>query len=430
MADSTPNETQESAHVAPFGGQRLFELASVSKVRWDTFDSEERGSAALYAWGLYEIWLEHGDTGAYDLELDLLPVLRLAWADTACRSLMQSRMQFWAPSRRDTFATMMAGGGPSAAALVAFRPSSDWRNEPQPAPVIWRDHDAEYADAVLSVGEVAVLAGAGKGGKSYLCIALAKAAAEAANPGYGQACGLRVAAGPVVILSYEDSPKRIDMRAASMGAPASAVLVTANPAPLYGMDRQTRTWQPLEAWRPTWDGIAACKPGLVVIDTGPKAMHGETLDPAAIIGFLQEIEREARQGAFGVLVTAHDTKAARDSARRGDTVDAGVIAGSAQWHDSPRGVLHLTKEGAGDSPRILEAVKCSYGRDGWGARLEVFYNDKGQYAGLQLQDLLDEAGIAEAREVLKTGTTSGQTTRSARNGSGKGRLADPASPPR
>ena len=297
---------------------------------------------------------------------------------------------------------------------VVFLPSSKWRKDAPPAPVIWRDHE-EFADAVLSVGEVAVLAGAGKGGKSYLCVALAKAAAEPTHAGYGQTCGLRIAARPVVILSYEDSPKRIDMRAEAMGAPPDAVLVTDSPPSLYGMDRKSRTWERSGAWKRTWDGIAACKPGLVVIDTGPKAMHGETLDPGAIIGFLQELESEAKAGSFGVLITAHDTKVARDSARRGDAVDAGVIAGSAQWHDSPRGVLHLTKEGPGDSPRILEAVKCSYGRDGWGARLDVLYKDEKVYAGLQLKLHLDEAGVAKARDALKSSPPSGQSAK----GSGK-----------
>ena len=426
--DPKPSDAPGTTHTGVSGAQRLFELASVSKTRWETFDSDERRSAAAYAWGLHEGWLASGDLDGYDFEIHVLPVLQLSWTDTSSRGLIQGRMDFWARDRRETFAAMMTGDRPSMKSSVVFHPSSHWRQEAQPAPVLWRD-DERYADAVLSVGEVAVLAGAGKGGKSYLCIALAKAAAEAGDNDYGAACGLRITARPVVILSYEDSPKRIDMRAASMGAPENAVLVTDNPAPLYRPGRQTRTWLRSEMWQPTWDGIATCKPSLVVIDTGPKAMLGETLDPAAIIGFLQEVEREARAGNFGVLITAHDTKAARDSARRGDTLDAGVIAGSAQWHDSPRGVLHLTKEGPGDSPRLLEAVKCSYGRDGWGARLSVRHNN-GHYAGLELAEHLDEAGVAEARENLKSSTTSGPTVQSPRNGSTKARLADPSNPPR
>ena len=63
--------------------------------------------------------------------------------------------------------------------------------------MIWRDH-AQYPDAVLSSGEVAVLSGAGKSGKSYIALALAVAAAKAEAEGlrYGKACGLRVAARP------------------------------------------------------------------------------------------------------------------------------------------------------------------------------------------------------------------------------------------
>ena len=100
-----------------------------------------------------------------------------------------------------------------------------------------------------------------------------------------------------------------------------------------------------------WDAIHEIDPVLVVIDTGPKAMGGETMDPGAIIGFQQALEHEARNGTSqpAVLVLAHDTKAARDGARTGAELDTGAIAGNAQWHDSPRGVLHLTKTGPGDA---------------------------------------------------------------------------------
>ena len=45
--------------------------------------------------------------------------------------------------------------------LPVVRCSGEWRDEPDPDPVIWRDH-AQYPDAVLSSGEVAILSGAGK----------------------------------------------------------------------------------------------------------------------------------------------------------------------------------------------------------------------------------------------------------------------------
>ena len=62
--------------------------------------------------------------------------------------------------------------------LPVVRSSGEWRDHPDPNPVIWRDH-AQSPDAVLSSGEVAVLSGAGKSGKSYLALALAVAAAQA-----------------------------------------------------------------------------------------------------------------------------------------------------------------------------------------------------------------------------------------------------------
>ena len=36
-------------------------------------------------------------------------------------------------------------------------PLSTWKDEPEPAPVLWRDADDRHADAVLSIGEVALL---------------------------------------------------------------------------------------------------------------------------------------------------------------------------------------------------------------------------------------------------------------------------------
>ena len=58
---------------------------------------------------------------------------------------------------------------------------------PQPAPVLWRDPDPRTdpgeVDAVLSVGEVAILASAGGLGESCLTLALAVETATAAEAG-------------------------------------------------------------------------------------------------------------------------------------------------------------------------------------------------------------------------------------------------------
>ena len=91
-------------------------------------------------------------------------------------------------------------------------------NEDQPAPVLWRDpgpldtDDSTPADAVLSVGEIAILSSAGGLGKSTITLQIAAAAVRSKGSCYGTACGLRMAPGPVVIVSYEDSPVRIAHR--------------------------------------------------------------------------------------------------------------------------------------------------------------------------------------------------------------------------
>ena len=146
----------------------------------------------------------------------------------------------------------------------------------------------------------------------------------------------------------------------------ASVRLIPDPPRLFRFDSNSRQWGRSEAWPLVWAAIHGAAPGLVVIDTGPKAMGGEANAGGVVIAFLQAIEGEARRGGFGVLLTAHDTKAHRNQVKAGEAPDAGAIAGSGQWHDSPRGVLYLSKHGPGDAPRILEAVKCSYGRDGWG----------------------------------------------------------------
>ena len=108
-------------------------------------------------------------------------------------------------------------------------------------------------------------------------------------------------------------------------------------------------------------------------------------------------------GAAALMLT-HDTKAVRDAASIGEDIGAGAAAGSGQWYDSPRGMLHLSKV-RGTDIRILEAVKSSYGRDGWGARLEPLFVDPytgqaggNRYAGMQLTGRIAAGGMLNARK--------------------------------
>ena len=85
-----------------------------------------------------------------------------------------------------------------AAAAPVLVSAAEYAAAPQPAPVLWRDNPAAHddstdVDAVLSVGEVAILASAGGLGKSTLVLELASAAVAAAE--LGAASRLRVRPG-------------------------------------------------------------------------------------------------------------------------------------------------------------------------------------------------------------------------------------------
>ena len=266
-------------------------------------------------------------------------------------------------------------------------PLSTWKDEPEPAPVLWRDADGQHADAVLSVGEVALLSGEGGLGKSYVTLAFAVAGALAADLGkdYGAACGLRVMPGPVALVSYEDSPARIYGRLGRMGQTAAAERIHSlpNPPPLWtadsGASRQAEWWNDL------WQYVRGVGARLVIVDPASAALaDADVSQTGPVRKFLRALMHEARQAECGVLVVSHSTKAARNALRRGDDPGAGVVAGSAAWYDGARGVLSLEEAPNNPDARILECVKANYGRKGWGALLSEQVTDSGTFAGLEL----------------------------------------------
>ena len=80
-----------------------------------------------------------------------------------------------------------------------------------------------------------------------------------------------------------------------------------------------------------------------------------TTETGPVRAFLRALTAEAAPvgdwPGCGVLLIGHSTKAA------GDAPDAGVVAGSAAWHDGARGVLTMT-ELAGDE-RLIECAKAT-----------------------------------------------------------------------
>lgn len=267
-------------------------------------------------------------------------------------------------------------------------PLSTWKDEPEPAPVLWRDADGRHTDAVLSVGEVALLSGEGGLGKSYVTLALAVAGALAADLGqdYGEACGLRVMPGPVALVSYEDSPARIYSRLGRMGQTAAAERIHSlpNPPPLWtaesGASREAGWWGDL------WQYVRGIGARLVIVDPASAALaDADVSQTGPVRKFLRALMHEARQAECGVLVVSHSTKAARNALRRGDDPGAGVVAGSAAWYDGARGVLSLEEAPHNPGARILECVKANYGRKGWGTILSERTTDSGAFAGLELE---------------------------------------------
>ena len=287
-------------------------------------------------------------------------------------------------------------------AAPVLRSAADFADAPQPATVLLRDPepsepDGGAPDAVLSVGEVAILASAGGLGKSTAVLELAAAAVGAAEYGadYGPALGLRVAAGSVVLVSFEDSPARIAarLRWCCAGNVPAAVHLAPDPAPLWigsdgGESRPGATWEAL------WRGVRDVGARLVVIDPVSAALADvSTTETGPVRSFLRALTAEATAAGVGVLLVAHDTKAARNAIARGEDPAAGVVAGSAAWYDGARGVLSLARDPAGGDDRLLECVKANYGRAGWGARLRE-RTVNGAFRGLTL-------GVRMRREDLE-----------------------------
>ena len=195
---------------------------------------------------------------------------------------------------------LLAGPG-GAAPVVAS--AADYADAPQPAPVLWRDDparpDATDYDAVLSVGEVAILASAGGLGKSTLVLEIASAAVAAADFDRASmaACGLAVAAGPVVVVSFEDAPARIAHRLTwcNAGKVPAGVHLAPDPAPLWvaAGDRGGES-HPGPDWERLWRAVRDLGARLVVIDPVSAALADvDTAQTGPVRSFLRALTAEA-----------------------------------------------------------------------------------------------------------------------------------------
>ena len=295
---------------------------------------------------------------------------------------------------------------------AAFEPAHSitaWKGKPTPEPVLWErgsmsatgeNNDERECSAYCSVGEPALLSAPGGAGKSYLALAVAAAAVTGerlGNEGYEQlepaiACGLGVRPGPVVICSYEDRPVRTwhrlrsilsrgdGHRTANDFKPDHALDVCDDPAPLYASDgKPGAVAAPTDYWRRLWAHVARLEASLLIIDPASAAVAGISMnDSAPVRDFMRRLAAASEATSCGVLIIAHDTKAARNEAALGGNPGAGAVAGSATWYDAARGVLYLHHYGP---RRLLRCIKANHGRAGGGWLLREVETERGWFQG-------------------------------------------------
>ena len=238
--------------------------------------------------------------------------------------------------------------------------------------------------AVLSEGQICLLAAEGGIGKSPFTTAVALSIAmlpeEATELQTLHGKILEGTAGKVLLVTYEDPPGVTAARAQQLAkvidkekdnTQASDSLNRIEVLDLHGMPiygaaagaTYNSRPEPLRGWNALWDAAARLKPKLIVIDPALQAYASDSNSPAPVreyLGVLSRTLATACPGA-GILMTAHSTK---DSRRRGpsgsDPFDPGMVAGSGGWTDTTRGLMTMTWA---DSPnqRVIAIPKANWG---------------------------------------------------------------------
>ena len=258
--------------------------------------------------------------------------------------------------------------------------------------------------ALLTVGNLLVLAGEGGIAKSPLSLAVAlgmadrharrqpgtgRTGAAIEAGGYGDLHGglFEGAGGPALIVTYEDTAGDVAYRLRTLagtwwptGDRARAALanvhVLAGVGPLFGpapsQDGEgpafyTARPGPLDGWADLWRGAAGIDGlRLVVIDPAMAAYVGNANDPGPVREFYGALAERAAALQLGVLLVAHTNKASRTnrSSQKPDVYDPGAVSGSTHWTDAARGALHLAYDPDDDDragARVLAVSKANYG---------------------------------------------------------------------
>ena len=299
--------------------------------------------------------------------------------------------------RRETVRLLRAALDPPPPAPPAPVTVRNVTGDP-PAPVLSIPrHDGRRDGAVLSVGTVALLAGAGGAAKTTLALQIALAAAATTDGADREACGgaLIVAGGPVVVATYEDAlPVLRDrtLRMAERGAHLDdgldrLHLLDLAGWPLYAPPAGFGYSAPptaADGWAPLWAAVEATGARLVIVDPALAAFTGESNAAGPVRAFIGALAREAAKRRAAVLLIAHSSKAARGGRRR--PYDPGQIGGSSHWTDGARGALSLTRDADAPDRHRLAIVKANYGPSLLSIDLAAVRTPGGALVGLDARD--------------------------------------------
>ena len=322
----------------------------------------------------------------------------------------------WREMGREARAAILADADPVAAPAPP-RPLTDWRDAPEPAAVVWR-HDADpNAERwpLVSVGEPAILSGAGGTGKSYVSLALALSAAQAGAS--GDALGFGMRGGPVLLAAYEDSGPRLAGRVSRIAGgkdnvPWDALHVMPDPGPLFvtGGPRHPGEVRPSATWAALWRAVETLRPSLIILDPAAELIEGaDANQPGPVRAFMRALAAESERHDAGVLIVAHDTKANRNETQGGGKPGPGAVAGSAAWQDRARAVAFMGLDPAGG--RRIEVIKSNHGRDGWGMALAARQSRFEHFAGWQMADAWAERPPKKADDSSKPASNGGNSNR-------------------
>lgn len=304
-------------------------------------------------------------------------------------------------------------------------------NLPPLEPCIWRTPAADepdWQDPALPIGAVGIASGAGKSGKSTLVYGLAAAMNPDAHPTHGDAFGLRVRTGRMLVVTYEDAPQTVARNARWYGAADqwSHLYVAHAEHPLFAPS--LADWRRCDA-TPAFARLKAdtrrTRPTLVVIDPLAAAFAGNANNATDARAFLTLLGAFARTHACAVLLIAHDTKQGRYEFAQLGVIGPGQAQGSSQWTDGARAaffVARLPKTARALYPDGAAIVVCTHANVGpadFGAVIAPDTDHAGRFAGYRRQpvetttsvesrlaELTDATALrkldADAREAART----------------------------